>query len=148
MKKNISEEVLESIVVDKLFFGSDTQTICEKHGLSNTFVSATVSAYKAVEAQDWDRVKFMLNGKQVTLKTIEWAAGRLGITVPDEVYAKPEPIPSPVEAVEPQLDGQIRMEEFQLLKLDRGANNTLHALIDAINRNTAALNAFVRRVAE
>ena len=138
MKKNIPDSVLESIVVDKLFFGAKTEDICKKHNLSRAFVNATVAAYKSVEAGDWEKVSFMLDGAQCNIKTVEWAAGRIGVTVPDSFY---EPKPETKPVLQP-LDGQTRLDEFgkkidgdMVIKFGTSANNTLHALIDALNRN-------------
>ena len=138
MKKNIPDSVLESIVVDKLFFGAKTEDICKKNNLSRAFVNATVAAYKSVEAGDWEKVSFMLDGAQCNIKTVEWAAGRIGVTVPDSFY---EPKPETRPVLQP-LDGQTRLDEFgkkidgdTVIKFGTSANNTLHALIDALNRN-------------
>lgn len=140
MKKNIPETTLESIVVNKLFFGAKTEDICKKYNLSRAFVNATVAAYKAVEVGDWEKVVFMLNGAQTTIKVVEWAARRLGVTVPESLYApKEEPKPEPVTE---QLEGQTKLDEFgkkidgdTTVKFGTSANNTLHALIDALNKN-------------
>lgn len=134
MKKNIPESVLESIVVDKLFFGAKTEDICKKNKLSRAFVNATVAAYKAVEAGDWEKVSFMLDGAQCNIKTVEWAAGRIGVMVPESFYQpKEEPKPETPE----QLEGQTKLPDFDSvsIRFSTGANNTLHALIDALNRN-------------
>lgn len=138
MKKNIPESVLEGIVVDKLFFGLKAEEICNKYSLSRAFVNATVAAYKAVEAGDWEKVRFMLEGAQCNIKTVEWAAGRIGVAVPESFYV-PKEEPKPV--LQP-LDGQTRLDEFgkridgdTVIKFGTSANNTLHALIDALNRN-------------
>lgn len=137
MKKNIPDTVLENIVVDKLFFGAKTDDICKKHNLSRAFVNATVAAYKAVEAADWDKVKFMLDGAQCNLKVVEWAAGRIGVKVPESFYE-----PKPEKPVLQPLDGQTRLDEFgkkvdgdTTVKFGTSANNTIHALIDALERN-------------
>lgn len=138
MKKNIPESVLEGIAVDKLFFGLKADEICKKYSLSRAFVNATVAAYKAVEAGDWEKVRFMLDGAQCNIKTVEWAAGRIGVTVPESFY---EPKPETKPVLQP-LDGQTRLDEFgkkidgdTVIKFGTSANNTLHALIDALNRN-------------
>ena len=138
MKKNIPDSVLESIVVDKLFFGAKTEDICKKNKLSRAFVNATVAAYKSVEAGDWEKVSFMLDGAQCNIKTVEWAAGRIRVSVPDSFY---EPKPETKPVLQP-LDGHTRLDEFgkkidgdMVIKFGTSANNTLHALIDALNRN-------------
>ena len=141
MKKNIPESVLEGIVVDKLFFGLKADEICKKYSLSRAFVNATVAAYKAIEAGDWEKVRFMLDGAQCNIKTVEWAAKKCGVSVPDSLYVpkeepKPEAPAEPVGKTE-QLEGQTRLPDFDSvsIRFSTGANNTLHALIDALNRN-------------
>jgi hypothetical protein len=141
LKKNIPDSVLESIVVDKLFFGAKTEDICKKNNLSRAFVNATVAAYKAVEAGDWEKVSFMLDGAQCNIKTVEWAAGRIGVTVPESFY-QPKEEPKHEAPAEPvgkteQLEGQTKLPDFDSvsIRFSTGANNTLHALIDALNRN-------------
>lgn len=133
MKKNVTDEALERIITDKLVFDAKTADIAAKYNLSRSFVCATIAAFKDVQAGNWDHVRFMLDGAQVNLKVVEWAAARLGVTVPDSFYQKPEPKPE----VPDQLDGQTKMPEFSemTLQFSKGANNTVHALIDALNRN-------------
>lgn len=135
MRKNVSDETLEKIICDKLFFGLKTEEVAKKHDLSKSFVSAAVAAYKDVEAGDWAHIKFMLDGAQVNVKVVEWAAGRIGVEVPASIY---EPKP---ESIQP-LDGQTKLDEFgkkidgdTTIKFGTSANNTLHALIDALNKN-------------
>lgn len=145
MRKNIPDQVLESIVVDKLFFGLKTDEICAKQNLSRAFVNATIATYKSVEAGDWKKVKFMLDGAQMTMRVVEWAAGRIGVTVPGNMYApKSEPKEEPKPEFKPEtnpvlqpLAGQTSLPEFNeiCLQFSKGANNTIHALIDALNRN-------------
>ena len=132
MKKNVSDETLEKIICDKLFFGLKTEEVAKKHGLSKSFVSAAVAAYKDIEAGDWAHIKFMLDGAQVNVKVVEWAASRIGVEVPASIYEQ-KALP---------LDGQTKLDEFgkkidgdTTVKFGTSANNTLHALIDALNRN-------------
>ena len=138
MRKNIPGAVLECIVCDKLFFGMKTDDICKKHELYRAFVNATVAAYKAIESEDWEKVRFMLDGAQCNIKTVEWAAGRIGVSVPESFY---EPKPETKPVLQP-LDGQTRLDEFgkkvdgdTTVKFGTSANNTLHALINALERN-------------
>ena len=132
MRKNVSDETLEKIICDKLFFGLKTEEVAKKHNLSKSFVSAAVAAYKDVEAGNWEHIKFMLDGAQVNVKVVEWAAGRIGVEVPASIYEQ-KALP---------LDGQTKLDEFgkkidgdTTVKFGTSANNTLHALIDALNRN-------------
>lgn len=132
MRKNVSDETLEKIICDKLFFGLKTEEVAKKHDLSKSFVSAAVAAYKDVESGDWAHIKFMLDGAQVNVKVVEWAASRIGVEVPASIY-EPKALP---------LDGQTKLDEFgkkidgdTTVKFGTSANNTLHALIDALNRN-------------
>ena len=134
MKKNVSDETLEKIICDKLFFGLKTEEVATKHNLSKSFVSAAVAAYKDVESGNWEHIKFMLDGAQVNVKVVEWAASRIGVEVPASIYEqKPNALP---------LDGQTKLDEFgkkidgdTTVKFGTSANNTIHALIDALNRN-------------
>ena len=132
MRKNVSDETLEKIICDKLFFGLKTEEVATKHNLSKSFVSAAVAAYKDVEAGNWEHIKFMLDGAQVNVKVVEWAARRIGVEVPASIY-EPKALP---------LDGQTKLDGFgkkidgdTTVKFGTSANNTLHALIDALNRN-------------
>ena len=132
MRKNVSDETLEKIICDKLFFGLKTEEVAKKHNLSKSFVSAAVAAYKDVESGNWEHIKFMLDGAQVNVKVVEWAAGRIGVEVPASIYEQ-KALP---------LDGQTKLDEFgkkidgdTTVKFGTSANNTLHALIDALNRN-------------
>ena len=132
MRKNVSDETLEKIICDKLFFGLKTEEVAKKHDLSKSFVSAAVAAYKDVEAGDWAHIKFMLGGAQVNVKVVEWAASRIGVEIPASIYEQ-KALP---------LDGQTKLDEFgkkidgdTTVKFGTSANNTLHALIDALNRN-------------
>lgn len=133
MKKNVSEDAIERIITDKLVFDAKTADIAAKYNLSRSFVCATIAAFKDVQAGNWEHVRFMLDGAQVNLKVVEWAAARLGVSVPDSFYQKTEPKPEAPD----QLDGQTKMPEFSemTLQFSKGANNTVHALIDALNRN-------------
>lgn len=138
MKKNVSDETLEKIIADKLFFKVKTEDIAAKYNLSRSFVSAAVAAYKDVEAGNWEHIKFMLDGAQCNLKVVEWAAWRLNVSVPESFY---EPKPETKPVLQP-LDGQTRLDEFgkkvdgdTTVKFGTSANNTIHALIDALERN-------------
>ena len=142
MRKNVSEETLESIVVEKLFFGAKTEDVAAKFNLSKSFVSAAVAAYKDVESGNWEHIKFMVDGAQCNMKVVEWAAGRIGVTVPESFYQKPEPKPEAKPEPEQfgnseQLAGQTKLPDFDSvsIKFSNSANNTLHALIDALERN-------------
>ena len=134
MKRNFSEETLEKIVADKMLFNLSSKETAERHGFSRAFVDATVAAYKAVSAVEWEKVRFMLDGAQCNIKTVEWAAKKCGVSVPDSFYApKEEPKPE----VPKQLEEQTKLPDFDSvsIRFSTGANNTLHALIDALNRN-------------
>lgn len=138
MRRNFSEETLEKIVADKMLFNLSSKETAERHGFSRAFVDATVAAYKAVSAGEWEKVKFMLDGAQCNIKTVEWAAKKCGVSVPESFYV-PKEESKPV--LQP-LDGQTRLDEFgkkidgdTVIKFGSSANNTLHALIDALNRN-------------
>jgi len=137
VRKNVSEETLESIVVEKLFFGAKTEDVAAKFNLSKSFVSAAVAAYKDVESGNWDHIKFMVDGAQCNMKVVEWAAGRIGVTVPESFYQKPEPKPDDQFGKTEQLAGQTKLPDFDSvsIKFSNSANNTLHALIDALERN-------------
>lgn len=141
MRKNVSDETLEKIICDKLFFGLKTEEVAKKHDLSKSFVSAAVAAYKDVEAGNWEHIKFMLDGAQCNMKVVEWAAGRLNVSVPYSVIA-PKPEAKPEKPSEQfgnseQLAGQTKLPDFDSvsIKFSNSANNTLHALIDALERN-------------
>ena len=141
MRKNVSEETLESIVVEKLFFGAKTEDVAAKFNLSKSFVSAAVAAYKDVESGNWEHIKFMVDGAQCNMKVVEWAAGRLGVSVPYSFIA-PKPEAKPEKPSEQfgnseQLAGQTKLPDFDSvsIKFSNSANNTLHALIDALERN-------------
>jgi len=133
VRKNVSEETLESIVVEKLFFGAKTEDVAAKFNLSKSFVSAAVAAYKDVESGNWEHIKFMVDGAQCNMKVVEWAAGRIGVTVPESFYQKQEPKPETTE----QLAGQTKLPDFDSvsIKFSNSANNTLHALINALEKN-------------
>lgn len=137
MRKNVSEETLESIVVEKLFFGAKTEDVAAKFNLSKSFVSAAVAAYKDVESGNWDHIKFMVDGAQCNMKVVEWAAGRIGVTVPESFYQKPEPKPDDQFGKTEQLAGQTKLPDFDSvsIKFSNSANNTLHALINALEKN-------------
>ena len=139
MKKNVSEETLEKIIADKLFFKVKTEDIAAKYNLSRSFVSAAVAAYKDVEAGNWEHIKFMIEGAQCNMKVVEWAAGRLNVSVPYSVIApKLEAKPEPEQfGNSEQLAGQTKLPDFDSvsIKFSNSANNTLHALIDALERN-------------
>ena len=133
MKKNIPNETLDAIVADKLFFKAKTEDIANKYNLSRAFVDATVATYKNVSAGNWDKIKFMLDGGQMRLETAEWAAAKCGIEVPEMFY---KPV-GKTDQLPEQLEGQTKLPDFDSvsIKFSNSANNTLHALIDALERN-------------
>ena len=138
MRKNYTTEQLDAIVADKLLFKLGTKEISEKHGFSRAFVDATVATYKNVAAGNWEKIQFMLDGQQMKLKTVEWAAAKCGVTVPESFY---EPKPETKPVLQPS-DGQTQLDEFgkrvdgdTTVKFGTSANNTIHALIDALNKN-------------
>lgn len=133
MKKNIPNETLDAIVADKLFFKAKTEDIANKYNLSRAFVDATVATYKNVSAGNWDKIKFMLDGGQMRLETAEWAAAKCGIEVPETFY---KPV-GKTDQLPEQLEGQTKLPDFDSvsIKFSNSANNTLHALIDALERN-------------
>ena len=141
MRKNYTTEQLDAIVADKLLFKLGTKEISEKHGFSRAFVDATVATYKNVEAGNWDKIQFMLDGQQMKLKTVEWAAAKCGVTVPASFYPKVEQPAEPKEETY-----QVGKKDGTKVDFGSGANNTLHALIDAINKNTAAVNGLMELI--
>lgn len=138
MRKNYTTEQLDAIVADKLLFKLGTKEISEKHGFSRAFIDATVATYKNVAAGNWDKIQFMLDGQQMKLKTVEWAAAKCGVEVPASFYPKAEPPAEP-----PAETYQVGKKDGTKVDFGNGANNTLHALIDAINKNTAAVNGLM-----
>lgn len=139
MKKNIPIETLDAIVADKLFFKAKTEDIANKYNLSRAFVDATVATFKNVSAGNWDKIKFMLDGAQCNMKVVEWAAGRMNVSVPYSVIApKAEAKPEPEQfGNSEQLAGQTKLPDFDSvsIKFSNSANNTLHALINALEKN-------------
>ena len=95
MRKNYTTDQLDAIVADKLLFKLGTKEISEKHGFSRAFIDATVATYKNVAAGNWDKIQFMLDGQQMKLKTVEWAAAKCGVEVPASFYPKAEPPAEP-----------------------------------------------------
>lgn len=141
MRKNYTTEQLDAIVADKLLFKLGTKEISEKHGFSRAFVDATVATYKNVAAGNWEKIQFMLDGQQMKLKTVEWAAAKCGVEVPASFYPKAEP------PAEPSAETyQVGKKDGTKVDFGSGANNTLHALIDAINKNTAAVNGLMELI--
>ena len=138
MRKNYTTEQLDAIVADKLLFKLGTKEISEKHGFSRAFVDATVATYKNVAAGNWDKIQFMLDGQQMKMKTVEWAAAKCAVEVPASFYPKAEPPAEP-----PSETYQVGKKDGTKVDFGSGANNTLHALIDAINKNTAAVNGLM-----
>lgn len=136
MKKNIPNETLDAIVADKLFFKAKTEDIANKYNLSRAFVDATVATYKHVSAGNWDKIQFMLDGGQMRLETAEWAAAKCGVEVPESFYQKPEPVEK-TDKLPEQLEGQTKLPDFDSvsIKFSNSANNTLHALINALEKN-------------
>lgn len=130
MKKKIPIETLDAIVADKLFFKLGAKEIAEKHGLSRAFVDATVATYKNVAAGNWEKIQFMLDGGQMRLETAEWAAKKCGVEVPETFYA-------PKADQFGNSEQQTKIPDFDdiTIKFGNSANNTLHALIDALNKN-------------
>lgn len=124
MRKNYTTEQLDAIVADKLLFKLGTKETAEKHGFSRAFVDATVATYKHVAAGNWDKIRFMLDGQQMKMKTVEWAAAKVGVEVPASFYAQ-EPVTELTD---------IKTEKMRLSLTD-STNRTFHALIDALNRN-------------
>lgn len=137
MKKNIPNETLDAIVADKLFFKAKTEDIANKYNLSRAFVDATVATYKNVSAGNWEKIQFMLDGGQMRLETAEWAAKKCGVEVPESFYAPKEEPVEKTDKLPEQLAGQTKMPDFDdiTIKFGNSANNTLHALIDALNKN-------------
>lgn len=133
MKKNISEQTLDAILADKLLFKVPTKAICEKYGLSHSFVNAATATYRLACEGNWEKIQFMLDGKQMTMNMVEWAAKKANVPVPESFYA-PKEEPEPITE---QLEGQTKLPEFNEISLQfsKGANNTLHALIDALEKN-------------
>lgn len=128
MKKNYTTDQLDAIVADKLLFKLGTKECAEKHGFSRAFVDATVATYKHVAAGNWDKIRFMMDGGQMQLKTVEWAAAKCGVTVPESFY----PTEQKTEEEKP-LDGQLTFPEF--IRIDKATNKTIWALIDALEKN-------------
>ena len=124
MRKNYTTEQLDAIVADKLLFKLGTKETAEKHGFSRAFVDATVATYKHVAAGNWDKIRFMLDGQQMKMKTVEWAAAKVGVEVPASFYPQ-----GPVTELT-----DIKTEKMRLSLTD-STNRTFHALIDALNRN-------------
>lgn len=133
MKKKIPNETLDAIVADKLFFKAKTEDIANKYNLSRAFVDATVATYKNVSAGNWDKIQFMLDGGQMRLETAEWAAAKCGIEVPEMFY---KPV-GKTDQLPEQLEGQTKLPDFDSvsIKFSNSANNTLHALINALEKN-------------
>ena len=131
MRKKYTNEQLDAIVADKLLFKLNTKETAEKHGFSRAFVDVTCATYRHVAAGNWDKIRFMLDGNQMQMKTVEWAAAKCGVTIPESFYQTEEPKPAPEKE---QLKACKKDGVF--VNFGNSANNTLHALIDALNKNT------------
>ena len=90
MRKKYTNEQLDAIVADKLLFKLGTKETAEKHGFSRAFVDATVATYRHVASGNWEKIRFMLDGNQMQMKTVEWAAAKCGVSVPEAFYAPME----------------------------------------------------------
>ena len=130
MRKNYTNEQLDAIVADKLLFKLSTKEVSEKRGFSRAFIDATCATYRHVAAGNWDKIRFMLDGNQMQLKTVEWAAAKCGVTIPESFYA-------PTEEAKPEEKKPLQAKKVDgtFINFGTGANNTLHALIDALNKN-------------
>ena len=124
MKKNYTTEQLDAIVADKLLFKLGTKECAEKHGFSRAFVDATVATYKHVASGNWEKIRFMIDGGQMQMKTVEWAAAKCGVSVPESFYQTEQ---------KEELEGQACLPEF--VKLDKATSKTIWALIDALEKN-------------
>ena len=129
MRKKYTNEQLDAIVADKLLFKLSTMETAAKHGFSKAFVDATVATYRHVSAGTWEKIRFMLDGNQMQLKTVEWAAAKCGVTIPESFYV-PKPETKPV--LQPIIE---QTDKTVGLAMTDSTNRTFHALIDALKSN-------------
>ena len=77
-----SREKYDKIITDRLVFGKTVKQIMEEQECSNTFVFNILAVFNATKEQDWNRAQALIANQNVPLSAFEWAAERIGVTLP------------------------------------------------------------------
>ena len=146
-KPCISPEQYDKMIMNHYVLGMNYTENGRDIGFDETTIARNIQTFEALKNNDVEALVTMAGRGMTNNKALSAASAKLGKEIPDAVRqaydaflmnrrateSKTEPKPEVPE----QMEGQTTFPEFNEIQLQfsKGSNNTLHALIDALNRN-------------
>ena len=85
-KAKLSEEMYDKVIEQVLVLDRSLNDVKKMVGVDDTTAGRIVKTFQLVKAADWNRVIEMVSKGLTNPRHIEYAAKKVGFTVPDEVY--------------------------------------------------------------
>lgn len=140
-KPCISPEQYDKMIMNHYVLGMNYSENGRDIGFDETTIARNIQTFEALKNNDVEALVTMAGRGMTNNKALSAASEKLGKEIPDEVRAAYDAFlmnrrvteNKPAEPVA----GQTTFPEFNEIQLQfsKGSNNTLHALIDALNRN-------------
>jgi len=86
----LKEADFDKIITDRLVFGKKTEDVAKEMNCGATTISNVVQMFKLVKEQDFDKVATLIR-KGGSVTQLKWAANKLGVAIPESVFAQNEP---------------------------------------------------------
>lgn len=85
-KAKIPNELYDKVIEQVLVLDRSLSDAARIIGLDDTTTGRIVKTFQLVKAGDWDGIIEQINNGKTNPRHIEYAANKVGFTVPDEVY--------------------------------------------------------------
>lgn len=85
-KAKLSEEMYDKVIEQVLVLDRSLSLAARTLGLDDTTAGRIVKTFQLVKAGDWDSIIEQINTGKTNPRHIEYAANKVGLSIPDEVY--------------------------------------------------------------
>lgn len=98
----LNQEQYEKIITSRMVFGRTAKQTAEALNVGVASVNRVETAFKAVQAGEWDKVEKMVEDASCPFAMIEWAAKKLDVVLPQAVHDARERryAPKPKQGIE------------------------------------------------
>ena len=85
-KAKLSEEMYDKVIEQVLVLDRSLSLAARTLGLDDTTAGRIVKTFQLVKAGDWESIIEQINTGKTNPRHIEYAANKVGLSIPDEVY--------------------------------------------------------------
>lgn len=88
MARKIFDDQRDEILTRVLAFRESNKDVSDAMGISAAVISRSVATFRAVQDKDWQELKRLYESSTPGIATLEWAARRARVEIPDDVFAE------------------------------------------------------------